>query len=144
MEQALKDILVGTKIGSGCYRDVYRCKLDYSLVVKIEKEEGQFHNIKEWNIWEELKYCPLKKWFAPCISISNDGKILIQKKIEFGRKKDYPNKIPSFFTDVQPHNFGFIGKQLVCCDYGSTIITRNFNDKKLKIADWKIGQTRID
>lgn len=144
MEQALKDILIGKKIGSGCYRDVYHCKLDYSLVVKIEKEEGEFHNIKEWNIWKELEYSPLKKWLAPCISISNDGKILIQKKIEFGRKKEYPKKVPAWFTDVQPKNFGFIGKQLVCCDYGSTIVTRKFDDKKMKIADWKIGETRID
>ena len=142
-EQSLKDILIGGKIGSGCYRDVYQCKLDYSLIVKVEKSGGEFHNIKEWNIWEEVKYSPLKKWFAPCISISDDGTILIQKKIELGRKKDYPKKVPSFFTDIQTHNFGFIGKQLVCCDYGSTIITRNFNDKNLKIADWKIGQTRV-
>lgn len=144
MEQSYKNILIGKKIGSGCYRDVYLCRLDTSLVVKIEKENREFHNIKEWNIWEEIKYSKLKKWFAPCIDISEDGKVLIQQKIEFGRKKDYPKKVPSFFTDVQPKNFGFIGKQLTCCDYGSTIITRSFDDKKQKIADWKIGETRID
>jgi hypothetical protein len=144
MEQSYKDILIGKKIGSGCYRDVYLCRLDTSLVVKIEKENKNFHNIKEWNIWEEIKYSDYQKWFAPCFDISDDGKILIQRKIEFGRKGDYPKKVPSFFTDVQPKNFGFIGKQLVCCDYGSTIITRSFNDKKQLRADWKIGETRID
>jgi hypothetical protein len=143
IEKALKDILIGKKMGNGCFRDVYLCKIDYSLVVKIEKENGEFHNIREWLVWKELEYSELKKWFAPCIYISNDGKVLIQKKIEFGRKKDYPDKVPSFFTDIQTHNFGFIGKQLVCCDYGSTIITKNFNDKKLKKADWKIGLTRV-
>ena len=143
MEQSFKDVLIGKRLGSGCYRDVYQCKLDTSLVVKIEREEGEFHNIKEWNIWKELEYSDLKKWLAPCYEISNDGKILIQQKIEFGRHKDYPAKIPTFFTDVQTKNFGFIGEQLVCCDYGSTIVTRNFNNT-LKKADWLEGLTRID
>lgn len=144
MEEALKDLLIGKKIGSGCYRDVYQCKLDYSLVVKIEKDKGDFHNIREWQIWKEVEYTDNAKWFAPCVSISPDGKVLIQKKVEIGRKKDYPEKIPEFFTDIQVPNFGFIGKQLVCLDYGSTKIARSFNDKKLKKADWAKGSTRID
>lgn len=143
MEKSLKEILIGKKLGSGCYRDVYLCRLDSSLVVKVEREEKEFHNIKEWNIWDELKYSDIKKWFAECIDISNDGKILIQKRVYFGRKEDLPKKIPTFFTDIQPANFGFIKKQLTCCDYGSTIITKMFNDKKLKSADWRINVTRI-
>ena len=137
MLEEYKNILLGAKIGSGCYRDVYNCRLRDDLVVKIEREDKEFHNIKEWTIWSELEYADeYNKWLAPCLEISKNGKILIQKKVEFGRQKEYPKEIPSFFTDVKPDNFGFIGNQLVCCDYGSTIFTRFFNKKLIK-ADWK-------
>jgi len=32
-------------------------------------------------------------------------------------EKHIPDKIPAFFTDVKPDNWGWIGNQLVCHDY---------------------------
>jgi len=110
--------------------------VDTTLVVKIEKYEAYFQNVKEWAIWKEVEHTPLAKWFAPCTHISNDGKILLQKKVEIGRKKDYPEKIPSFFNDIKIDNFGFIGNQLVCFDYGLIKISKNFSDKKLVKISW--------
>jgi len=33
--------------------------------------------------------------------------------------KDYPPKVPLFFTDLKIENYGWIGDQFVCVDYGS-------------------------
>jgi len=142
MGNEYKDILLGKKLGEGCYRNVYQCKLGYNLVVKVEKDEYDFHNIKEWNIWKEIEYADICKWFAPCYHISPNGKILIQEKVEFSRRKDYPEKIPSFFTDIQLANFGFIKDRFVCSDYGSTVVTGSFSENKMKKTDWNLGETR--
>lgn len=137
MEEELKDVLIGTKLGWGIHRDVYKCKIDDSFVVKVEREDHNFANIIEWKIWEEVQYAEnLARWFAPCERISTNGKILIQKKVEMGRKKDYPRQIPAFFTDVKMENFGFIGNQLVCFDYASIVWSRNLNEKKMKKVIW--------
>ena len=74
-------LFCGKCIGNGCYRQVYEHKFDDSLVIKIECADNKvFCNIREWTIWSELPENEMKRYFAPCIDISENGLILIQKR----------------------------------------------------------------
>ena len=129
-----KDVLLGKKIGFGAYRTVYECSLNKEYVVKIENDNNGFSNMREWKVWEEVEYTPFAKWFAPCIMISDNGLVLIQKKVT--AKEKLPNKIPYFFTDVKPENFGYIDGKFVCCDYGSLMYQRTWSEKKTRDPKW--------
>ncbi len=112
-------LFLGKKIGAGMSRTVYLCREDTSCVIKIESASKRFQNVLEWEIWETVKHTKLKKWFAPCIAISDCGTVLIQKRANAINKEQYPKKIPAFFGDTKYQNFGMIGKQFVCLDYGT-------------------------
>lgn len=130
-------LMLGEKIGSGSSRDVYACPTDKTLVIKYEHAES-FQNHLEWEIWQLVKGTKWAKWFAPCVNISPNGLFLIQKRAEKSKKMDYPKQIPFFFTDLKYDNFGFIGKQFVCVDYGTALCRFINTDTKLKMrkADW--------
>lgn len=131
-----RDILLGKKLGHGAYRDVYECKLNKKYVVKVENNNDGFSNAREWKLWEHVEYGPFEKFFAPCISISNTGKFLIQERVEQNNNK-LPAKILHFFTDTKPENFGWLNGKFVCCDYGSMGFQQNWNKKKYKNPHWK-------
>lgn len=133
----LEEFICGKFLGSGIARKAYIFRPDKELVIKVAEDRGgQSHNLVEWKIWEELKYCKeASKWLAPVIDVSDSGKYLIMKRAEMGRKADYPEMVPKFFTDLKYQNYGFIGKQLVCVDYANFIITNGFKFG-LKKADW--------
>jgi len=126
--------LCGKKIGSGCYRKVYECSFDNTLVVKVESRSQCFSNILEWTYWGELHWMEgYKEWLAPCVQISPSGGVLIQKKIEPIRRNELPKKLPQFLTDIKPENFGMYEGRLVCCDYGSILC--DWSKKLKKIED---------
>jgi len=134
-----EEFIVGKKLGRGVTREVYNFVPDDTCVIKIAHSyDGRQTNITEFKIWYELSNFDkkLSKWFAPCISISEGGKYLVQKKIEFGRLKDYPKKVPHFFYDIKRDNYGWYGKQFVCCDYGYFNITDSYS-KRMKNIIWK-------
>lgn len=114
------DMVLGEHIGSGSFRDVFHYSVDPSYVIKVENSKGFGENWAEWRIWNAVQHTEYAKWFAPTKSISENGKVLMQKKTKsfYSRSdKSVPDKIPAFFTDVKPDNFGWIGNQLVCHDY---------------------------
>lgn len=130
------DLFLGNKIGVGVAREVYTCKSDPSIVIKIEYPQESFQNILEWEFWEKFSHDKeIKKWLAPCIAISQAGTILVQKRIEPVRESELPEKVPGFLTDLKKENFGKIGRQLVCVDYGHTITSV---DKRIKKVSWNI------
>lgn len=131
-----KDILLGKKLGYGDYRTVYECSLNKNYVVKVESDANEFANMREWKVWEEVQYTPFEKWFAPCEMISENGLILIQQKVTH-KIDELPDKVPYFFTDVKPENWGFIGKNFVCCDYGSLSYSRTWSEKKMRSPKWQ-------
>lgn len=136
--EQIKQTFVGNMIGEGCYRKVHECRLDPSLVIKLEKTYDTFSNIMEWKVWQEVEYSPFKKWFAPCVFMSDNGDVLIQKKVDPISKRDkLPDSIPAFLSDIKPENFGFFEGRLVCSDYGSLPITAQWSEKKMKKANWK-------
>jgi len=115
--------ICGELINSGSYRSVYDYNLDDKYVVKLEPNNTNC-NIVEYMIWEEVKglngnLAWVKEWFAPVKWISPNGRILVMRKT----KEDHntfprPAKVPKFFWDVKWNNFGWIGKNYVCHDYG--------------------------
>lgn len=126
---------VGDMIGSGVARDVYACLSDDSVVVKVEARSRSFQNIKEYEVWEEVRDTKFAKLFAPCVSISPDGSVLIQKRAEPARRSDLPKKVPKFWGDLKKENFGFIKGKLVCVDYGYFPIGLALSGKTRK-ANW--------
>lgn len=139
------DLLLGKFIGSGVHRKVYEHATNNKWVVKLQESQC-FSNIIEYEIWCTVSYTEYAKWFAPVYWISDNGKVSIQHKVKPITKKNQhliPDKIPYFFTDLKPDNFGFIGKQLVCHDYDYSLIRfidngltkRTRSSKKLKIKE---------
>lgn len=114
--------ICGKFIGSGVYRSVFEYNLDSRFVVKIEPRNTNC-NIVEHMIWDEVRgLCNdmewIKNWFAPVEWISQNGCILLMRKTTQVSNKERPEKVPKFFCDVHLNNFGWIGKNYVCHDYG--------------------------
>lgn len=128
--------ICGDKIGSGCFRDVYEYNLDPKCVVKIQRDLSSFNNIMEWEIWCNVLSTEYKKHFAPCVLLSCNGRILIQRKTNpITDEKPAPNNIPHFFTDIKNENFGWIGKDFVAHDYDYSMmkfISGGLNNKTRK------------
>lgn len=122
---SLLDSFLGAFLGSGVYRDVYEFAPNPNYVIKLEKEVS-FCNVQEHLLWDQLKWLSgdlkqVKDWFAPVKWISADGRFLCMKRTIPVKPSDkLPDAVPGFLTDVKVDNFGFIGKRLVCHDYGST------------------------
>lgn len=108
---------IGNFLGGGAFRSVYDFPLIPNTVIKV-CNDLHFANVVEWEIWQKAKDQKYRKWFAPCLYISPEGRFLIQRKVKtlpdnFKQKM----KLPQFFTDIKMDNFGLIGKQVVCHDY---------------------------
>lgn len=133
----IHDLFVGEELGRGSSRVVYQTEHDKNAVIKFEEGAKSFQNVLEWEVWHAVKDGPLAKWFAPCLDISSNGIWLIQRKAEIIPHAQYPEKIPTFFTDTKYKNFGVIGKQFVCFDYGSMHVrTLSYLKKTMRKADW--------
>lgn len=130
----------GELIGRGLYRDVYVLKQNPKYVVKIERDPttATFANVTEWRNYINNKgWDFLAEWLAPCEMINETGQVMIQRRVEHRKRKDYPTHVPIFFTDLKLTNFGWIGEQFVCCDYSFLILAAVAKGKnKMKYAKW--------
>lgn len=128
---------LGEKLGSGIARQVYAHGFDDRKVIKVEVGAGSFQNIEEWNTWKEIQHTKWAKYFAPCEAISACGTILIQR-----RTKPLTNKpkvlLPDFLCDFKVQNYGKIGSQVVCHDYGMNLM-RLSGRVKMKQPEWWWG-----
>ncbi len=131
----LFDAMCGEHLGGGCGREVYVSRLDPDLVIKIETGTGRFQNQMEWRVWDELSGRPEGKWLAPCVSISPNGSVLIQKRTAPLRRREMVRhpRLPEFLTDVKMSNFGILDGKLVSHDYG--YIKFGWSTKLVKV-DW--------
>jgi len=126
--------LVGDYLGGGCYRKVFALKHSPDLVIKVEQNEGVFHNVREWDVWETIQYCPRwRRWVAPCVAISPRGNFLIQRRTEPVRK--LPARLPGFLTDLKPENFGRLGGKIVCHDYSTVVPDLSLRLRKINHRD---------
>ena len=133
------NVMAGKWLGGGIGRGVYVLGTDPSLVVKIETANHSFQNVSEWGVWEELEATDNKvlKWFAPCHYISPCGMILIQARTRPLDKSRFPDKMPSFFTDLKYQNFGMFDGRIVAHDYGYTRLVYLGSTARMRIANWQ-------
>jgi hypothetical protein len=130
------NLLCGDLLGEGIHRKVFTCKIDETLVVKLETGHGTFSNAAEWRNWQDCSYAPKwNKWLAPCVAISPLGTVLLQKRCAPIRQTDtLPEGMPNFLTDVKAANFGWLNGLLVCHDYPQ--INTSLSDKLRKVDGW--------
>lgn len=141
----LLDFCTGACIGSGVSRGVYVYGPDPKYVLKIETEEGWWQNIMEWETYQEAKDTPAGKWFAPCERISDNGKILLQRRTNPLGWRERPKKMPRFFTDLKLTNFGTIDGQVVAHDYGlSRIVRLGLSCQMRKAVWWQVNEGESD
>lgn len=122
----LINCLIGEKIGSGSFRDVFEYNLHPTkYVIKVENNRNLYSrcNIAEQLLYEEIKGLKnelewVKDWFAPILWVSPSGRLLVMERTEEKPNKKIPENIPAFFSDVKWDNFGWIGNKFVCHDYG--------------------------
>jgi hypothetical protein len=141
-KEALR-LLCGEHLGGGMSREVYACALMPEYVVKVETDARRFQNVMEWEVWQRVKDTPASRWFAECRWISPSGVVLIMERTRVPGPKDYPSKVPVWFTDLKRQNWGMAksnksGKEfLVCHDYGTSLVIENgTTTKRVKKAEW--------
>lgn len=129
----------GRKIGEGSYRQVYEFLIDDRFIVKIQRLPA-FENNLESFIWDEICSSPnIYRYFAEVIWKNNNGTVIVMEKIKVLSNSDrkLPARVPAFFSDLHPGNYGFKGRQIVCCDYGNSAITLGWNKLKTKKCEWE-------
>ena len=133
----ITEAIIGEFIGEGKTRCVYKHMQDDSLVVKRSKglsKPKNLQNVIEWQAWIYLDSLDSRQaeWLAPCVDISDNGDILVQKATEpLSYDQKLPSAIPNWLTgDARRCNFGWYQNRLVCHDYalvGTKIILSNLH-----------------
>ena len=125
MAEAFMEMFISRHpIGVGASRVVFPLWMDFGknenkdLVIKIAYEKDVSFNVNEYETWQAVVHTEHSKWFAPVISMSKCGKLLIQKRTE--PITIPPEKIPAYMTDVKLSNWGMLNGKPVCHDYGSS------------------------
>ena len=131
------NLLCGEKLGSGIHRDVFECRINRKLVVKVETDLPwrYFANVQEMKFWNDHERCAqVAKWLAPCEYLSPDGLIMLQRRVRpIHADDELPDKLPAFLTDVKRTNYGWLDGKLVCFDYAMTIPNPSV---RLRKCDW--------
>ncbi len=110
--------LVGNRIGEGVFREVYELPGRPDVVLKVQV--GVSHcNVMEWTLWDHAQDTRAGKWLAPCVSISQRGGALIQKRTTPISDRVWNSlEVPCWIDDVKQENFGMYQGRPVCHDYG--------------------------
>ena len=135
-EAEINGVFLGKYLGQGIGREVYECAVRDDLVIKTELGARSFQNAAEWEFWKVVEYSDHSKWFAPCVSISPAGVVLLQRRVEPMRREEGPAKIPAFFSDIKLENWGLLNGKPVCCDYGFMMISTKGLTKRMVGIDW--------
>ncbi len=137
----LEKFLIGMKLGEGRDREVFELNSDATVVIKIAKGfNGIAANINEWQIWNACYngsfYDDLKRWLAPCVTISECGKHLVMKRTTRVAASQAPTLVPAIFYDTILANIGWYENRIVFHDYGdSSILEEAISRKRAKIID---------
>ncbi len=128
---------LGERLGAGAYRTVFVHRSNPDVVVKIEPHQGGFANVVEWKLWSYCQFHAINQWLAPCVSISDCGRVLIQARTSPVEIADLPEAVPIWMTDLKPANWGRLANGLIVChDYAANLIWNAAMTKRLKRADW--------
>jgi hypothetical protein len=132
----LFNFIVGEFLGEGQFRKVFLMKSDPKVVLKIEKTHSAFHNVQEWQNWQDAKGTDVEPYLAPCLAISPTGYILAQRRADPLRDAELPAKLPLFMNDLKKTNMGLIGGKIVLTDYAYMNIWKP--NLKLQKVKWDI------
>ena len=116
--------MLGDYLGSGFRRLVYVHKDDPDLVIKFLKDLKDNHNRLEYDNWQMLKDTPRGMWLAPCISLSDDSRFLVQQRVVV--LDEAPENVPDWvkvlgdwsFGGNQSKHWGVLNDKTVLIDYG--------------------------
>lgn len=126
----LCQLFLGAPLGQGKFRTVYAHALDRDLVIKVERQAGEFANVIEWDTWREADG-EARAWLAPCLAISPCGLVLVQCRVRPILPDDMPARLPDFINDTNISNFGWLNGKVVACDYGSPRRLRHWRMTKV-------------
>ena len=123
-------------IYQGMSRAVWSSELLPDCVIKVEDRAGYFQNVVEWETWQRVKGTPFEHWFAPCRSISPNGAILVMERTRPAGDAQYLEKMPAYLCDFKRRNYGMLGDQLVCHDYGTNLLFEHGMTRRMVRANW--------
>lgn len=131
------NLLCGSLIGQGQFRQVFECTLNSDYVIKVEVENidgwRSFHNVLEVEFWREHQYNDdIAPWLAPIHSWSPDMRVIAQRRVTRIPDEQLPKKMPKFLTDVKPGNYGMLDGRVVCCDYARTVSAIPLSKRKVE------------
>jgi hypothetical protein len=131
----ISEFLFGDFIGRGTGREVYACRYDPSLVVKLVTVGNA--NTVEWENWRSLENAPTySRWLAPCIAISARGDVMLQRRTTPVPPAQLPKRLPGWLTDIKPSNFGLLDGKIVAHDY-NTLAYLTRRDVGMVKAVWR-------
>lgn len=129
------NLICGDLLGEGISRKVYDCRIIPDAVVKVEKSNYSFTNIREYEAWGVVgNHKVLGKMFAPVLHISPDGKMLIMGKTT--QAYSFPDKLPVCMQDTKSANYGMYNGRFVCHDYGVNGLMEFGLSTRLRKVTW--------
>jgi hypothetical protein len=131
-------VLVGEKLGSGVFRDVYEINGRPDVVLKLEDRGGEFCNVMEWKLWTDAQGTEAEKWLAPCTELSGlGGRALVMRRTQPMTEEVWAAlEVPAFFNDLKADNWGLLDGRPVCHDYAhSNVLLRGLRVGKLRRAE---------
>lgn len=116
-------LFCGKLLGNGMSRQVFVLETDTTKVVKVESYGRYFQNVREWETWQALGHTKHGKYLAPCFSISPNGSVLVQERVDPITPEALRNaRLPDFLCDFKATNYGLFKGRVVCCDYGTNLL----------------------
>ncbi|WP_148716487.1 hypothetical protein [Chitinolyticbacter meiyuanensis] len=134
MHKELFWLMCKEKLGQGIGRMAFSTDVLPNSVIKVEEGAGSFQNIVEWETWKRVEHTEYAKWFAPCEWISPSGSVLIMRRTK--QVRSYPKEMPVFLADFKRANYGMIGRQIVCHDYGTNMLFERGMSKRMQKVEW--------
>lgn len=118
----------GKYLGEGYRRIVYEHKNNPNLVIKYLKSHKDRHNKTEYENWIKLKDTEKGKWLVPCLSLSVDGRYLLQRRVKVLDK--VPEDVPDWIKALPDYSlggnkskhWGMFNGRTVLIDYGNQIL----------------------
>jgi len=135
------NLFCGKLLGQGIDRKTFVLATDPAFVVKVEEDERRlrFQNILEWQVWCAATDVGKEatQWLAPCVHLSPDGRILIQRRTQPLILDKRPKKMPVWLSDFKADNYGMLDGRVVAHDYGLNMpLLYGLYSKAKRIANW--------
>lgn len=121
---------LGDYLGEGFRRITYSHVDDPTVVIKFLKNLKDDHNRIEFENWQKLKNTERGKWLAPCVSLSDDGRYLIQRRVEVLDEMPEELVVPDWIKVLGDYSFGG-NKSKHWGKYEGRVVLIDYGDKEL-------------